>query len=309
MDWLQDDGINLPMINDHIRNRFYYHLLESTVKNRDCIEIGFGTGLLTMMALRHGAKHVTAYEKDTDRYRLGLEIVHKCGMEQKITLLNKKYDYSMREDANTLVFSEIMSDNVWSEGLWHCLPRQPDADFFPAFYQVEITAFELPGSNIEKCFDPGVNIDHTFRTLLDTKISQQIESIDVESFIQKHAVQLYIKCLEQKFSPNLIGGYRLNVSTCMIDYLVPIGGVVRHTPIDFDQPWIDLEVTAARPSLLIARAGFGYQDKILYLDETHCWNGKVMEPYVALGQRSLSFNHNLVNGAMRRIGERHHETI
>ena len=39
------------------------------------LEIGFGTGFLSMLALKHGARSIVAYESDINRYQLGCEVI------------------------------------------------------------------------------------------------------------------------------------------------------------------------------------------------------------------------------------------
>ena len=68
IDWYNHDGVNLSMINDFMRNQFYDRVLSKHVTNQNCTDVGFGTGLLSMIALKHGATHVRAFEVDYHRY-------------------------------------------------------------------------------------------------------------------------------------------------------------------------------------------------------------------------------------------------
>jgi predicted RNA methylase len=70
MDWLKDDGIFLPMINDTGRNIFYKAAIESSVKDKVVVDIGAGTGLLSILAAKAGAKKVIAVEKDPDIFKI-----------------------------------------------------------------------------------------------------------------------------------------------------------------------------------------------------------------------------------------------
>ena len=60
MDWLSDDGIFMPMINDTGRNIFYKACIDSVAKDKVICDIGAGTGLLSMLAIQAGAKKVIA---------------------------------------------------------------------------------------------------------------------------------------------------------------------------------------------------------------------------------------------------------
>ena len=83
INWLDHDGVYLSMINDYGRNAFYQNALAESVKGKHCLEIGFGTGLLSIMAIEQGAKSVTAYESDDTRYLLGLKVIQTLGLEKR----------------------------------------------------------------------------------------------------------------------------------------------------------------------------------------------------------------------------------
>ena len=87
----------LPMINDVVRNHFYKKILKDT-KNKNCLEIGFGSGILSILALEAGANHIVAYEEDLETYQLGLEIIQSLNLENKITkLLEEKAPHLVEE--------------------------------------------------------------------------------------------------------------------------------------------------------------------------------------------------------------------
>jgi predicted RNA methylase len=91
IDWQNDDGVNLPMICDFMRNQFYEDIIANNVQGKTVLDVGFGTGLLSIIALKHGAKQVIAYERNKARYELGLDIIERCNLQDKIKLLNKKF--------------------------------------------------------------------------------------------------------------------------------------------------------------------------------------------------------------------------
>jgi predicted RNA methylase len=90
VDFENHDGVYLSMLNDVARNQFYDQIL-TEVYDQHCVEIGFGTGLLSMLALKHGARSIVAYESDPDRYRLGCEVIKLLGLQDRITLINQRY--------------------------------------------------------------------------------------------------------------------------------------------------------------------------------------------------------------------------
>jgi predicted RNA methylase len=82
IDFLNHDGVNRAMINDFMRNQFYDNIFAETVKDQHCVDIGFGTGLLSILALKHGARSVTAYESDPARFELGQLIIQTLNLNK-----------------------------------------------------------------------------------------------------------------------------------------------------------------------------------------------------------------------------------
>lgn len=169
IDWYNHDGVNLGMINDFMRNQFYDRVLSRYVSNQRCTDIGFGTGLLSMLALKHGAEHVRAFESDTDRYELGCEIIQRMALAHKIELINERYDNSYQ--TTPVTFTETVNGNLWWEGLWRSLPRDETSIFLPGEYFLEVWALEIPhsfaqGIGVEeqtnRVFAPGVDVDAQF---------------------------------------------------------------------------------------------------------------------------------------------------
>lgn len=130
VDWLFDDGISNFMTSDYVRNQFYEQVLQRTVKDKICVDIGFGTGLLSFLAIKHGAKHITAFEINYERYLLGKYLIEKLGFSDKIHLVNAKFETRLMPKGCDLVFHEIFCQELWGEGAFfaaydHSLPILP----------------------------------------------------------------------------------------------------------------------------------------------------------------------------------------
>ena len=169
IDWHNHDGVNLGMINDFVRNQFYDRILSRYVVDQHCTDIGFGTGLLTMLALKHGAKHVQAFESDLDRYQLGCEIIKQLDLNDRIDLINARYNHNYQP--RPITFTETVNGNLWWEGLWNSLPRSNETVFLPGSYFLELWAVEIPESFArglcrpgkgKSYFNPGVDVDQAF---------------------------------------------------------------------------------------------------------------------------------------------------
>jgi hypothetical protein len=180
IDWQNHDGVNIGMINDYMRNQFYDRVLATEVNGCTCTDIGFGTGLLSMIALKYGAKNVRAFESDHDRYLLGKEIIKRLNLSSRIDLINEMYDNDCTPTEVT--FTETVNGNLWWEGLWCSLPRNKETKFLPSEYFLEIWATEIPDAfalgitlpqESNQYFNPGIDIDDSF-----IKVVNQLAKFD-----------------------------------------------------------------------------------------------------------------------------------
>jgi hypothetical protein len=127
IDWHRTVGLQLGMINNQEppgRNQFYDRMLACHVRDRCCVDIGFGTGLLSMLAVKHGAEHIEAWEQDRDVFELGLRIILKLGLQHRISLHHGKFNAASLEDRDRVVFHEIIGSRIWNEGLRRALPLE-----------------------------------------------------------------------------------------------------------------------------------------------------------------------------------------
>lgn len=134
VDWNCDNGIAVGMIGDLNRNQFYDRVLKE-VADRRCVDIGFGTGLLSFLAIKHGAKHVTAFESNTERYRLGIRLIEKMNLQDRITLVNARFSADKLTDQE-LIFQEIFDQEFWADGLAYCAVDH-DLPILPSKYMCE----------------------------------------------------------------------------------------------------------------------------------------------------------------------------
>lgn len=277
IDFDNHDGVYLPMMNDVLRNRFYDYVLQE-VQDQYCIEIGFGTGLLSMLAVKHGARHVTAYESDPARFELGRTIIQLLNLEHKITLLNQRFDYN-RIGKGLTIFTETVDDNLWGEGLFSSLPRSPGQKFLPGQYFIEMHAVPLTLDMAqhltqtweEKHFAPGVDVDAKFVSCINLLLAKK-----------------YNKPLKSK-TPLSKGITELNNSKNLIQFVSDdtcVGGYTVDANAEFvDALTYEVEVnTLDQPVLVIPRAGLRHRNHVLYLDTGH-W-GVCKNPVIVHQQHS-----------------------
>ena len=113
---------HIPMINDNERNNAYLKAIKCAIKeNEYVLEIGTGSGLLSMMAIDAGAQKVITCESNKSISEIAKKIIKKNGYQKKITVINKKstelhIDNDLSQKAD-LIISEIFSSEFVGEGI------------------------------------------------------------------------------------------------------------------------------------------------------------------------------------------------
>ena len=180
VDWLQDDGVFLPMLNDLGRNQFYKQAIDRAAPGRVVCDIGAGTGFLSVLAVQAGAAHVIAVERDPGRFEYLNQTIQRLGLEQQIETHCAEFlscdiqaDVYVSETINTQIFGEDMarlSNHVVSRG----------GEFIPTGFRIwaevyqDHSVFILDLSHSEAYeFDPGISIDPEFVKGVNTDFRQQ----------------------------------------------------------------------------------------------------------------------------------------
>ncbi len=119
--WSNDCVWHFPMLNDQGRNQAFQQAIERAVQPGDqVLDIGAGSGLLSLMAARAGADRVTACEFVAPIAEKAVEIVVSQGYADRIQVINKRStDLQIPQDlpqAVDLIVSEIFSADLVSEG-------------------------------------------------------------------------------------------------------------------------------------------------------------------------------------------------
>jgi tetratricopeptide (TPR) repeat protein len=131
-EWLLSQVVPLwhvPMVNEEDRNRVYHDALQAVVTPaKRVFEIGTGSGLVAMMAARHGAREVVTCEAVPLVARTAERIVADNGLQGRVRVVAKpslavQVPQDLPEKADVLVH-EIFSSELLGE---HVLPALEDA--------------------------------------------------------------------------------------------------------------------------------------------------------------------------------------
>jgi len=117
------DRWHFAMVNDEARNRQFAAALERAITPQSVVlDIGAGTGLLSMMAARAGARQVIACEANPALATLAREVIRDNGCSDRIRVINKS---SLQLDPDTdfprhtrpdVLVAEVFDTMVIGEG-------------------------------------------------------------------------------------------------------------------------------------------------------------------------------------------------
>ncbi|MCO6360317.1 tetratricopeptide repeat protein [Roseivirga pacifica] len=114
---------HLKMLADHERNDAFEQAIEKAIKAESvALDIGTGSGLLAMMAAKHGAQKVYACEQSKYIAEAAKENIGKNGLTEKVQLFQAKSTQLTAEDLNpkpNIIVAEIFDSGLLGE---HAVP-------------------------------------------------------------------------------------------------------------------------------------------------------------------------------------------
>lgn len=319
LNWKHDNGINIFMLNDIQRNCFYDTILADSVNGKICVDIGFGTGLLSLIALKHGAKKVIGYESDNNRYDLGKYIIKKLNLEGKIELIHENFSHTSMNDNSMVYFSEIMCQNLWGEQLFDSLPRQKNIEFIPSTFFLEIHSIPISNSYKKKLldfrdmhgFDPGIDINKNFVKLInslgfdDFCLPCKDVTKGILEFEHEKCFEGYNSYLNLVNENTLAAYYSIDTKKLEITTGDKLGKEKKDLNFEVDEINLLLDNSNQNSEniLIIPRVGCKTGKHKLYLDKGH-W-GPMNKPVILNQYHSLvKITHSLITGELTYTQEK-----
>ena len=182
IDFMADDGVFMPMLNDNGRNKFYKQALDLSAQDKIVCDIGAGTGLLSVLALQAGAKHVIAVERNADRFEYLNQTLQKLGLENRIE--TRHIDFLDSDIQADVYVSETINTQIFGEDILrlsnHVIDR--GGQFIPSGFRIwaeiyqDHPVFVLDLSRNESYeFDPGIDISSDFINKVGQDFAQQYD--------------------------------------------------------------------------------------------------------------------------------------
>jgi len=179
--------VHIAMLNDRARTEAFIAAINATIRPDDVVvDIGTGTGVLSLAAARAGARHVYAIEA-TEMGRTARDLFVANGYGDRITLLEGwSNQISLPEEASVLV-AEIIGNDPLDEGVMESFADArkrfltPDARIIPARARTYGFALEVAHEQYEKfAFQPDQTLNWRewygldFAGLLDSAVNKSM---------------------------------------------------------------------------------------------------------------------------------------
>lgn len=173
----QSFGYSLLMINDHQRNQFYQAAL-GDVTDKTVLDIGTGTGLLSVIAVQQGAKKVYAIERNRRNYELAKHFIEQSGLSDRIELICAdilSIDQKVwKHDTIDVTITETFANDCFIENFAFLVEHvertfnlSPDHRWIPDNISLKLALVDIPPLNE---FDPGVNISDEYCSQINNAI-------------------------------------------------------------------------------------------------------------------------------------------
>ena len=184
-DWFSNNGIFMPMINDRGRNIAYKNAIERVAPGSIICDVGTGTGLLSVLAAKAGAKKVYSIEMDPGRANYARNMIEKLGLSDTVQVINKNFLFCDRNDIPDDIdyfISETIGSPIFNENIIEIAnySKQWGGTFIPG--KIEIIAevyrnhpiLPLVYSFSEAFeFQPEITIDETFEKEVNDSFQAQ----------------------------------------------------------------------------------------------------------------------------------------
>lgn len=178
--WFADNGIFMPMINDTGRNVFYKNAIEQSVQDKVVVDIGTGTGFLSVLAAKAGAKKVYAIEMDPGRADYAKHVIKQVGLDSVIEVINA--DFLTTDIPADIYVSETIGSQIFNENIIAISEhaRKHGGKFIPGQFEIKVEVYKnhpifpivQTGSDAFE-FQPDIEIDTKFETLVNDGFQQQ----------------------------------------------------------------------------------------------------------------------------------------
>ena len=209
------------MLHDTVRNEAFDAVIRDVVKPGDVVlDIGSGSGLLSMMAARAGASKVYGCDDHVNMCEAARMIIAQNGFADRVTIINKRStDLVPGVDLPKadLLICEIFDVGLFGEDALHTIKHaykhllKPDARVLPCAVRVWATPIESP--RLRKRFEvqsaAGFNVS-LFSALADPRVMQ----VDL-NLLDYTPLSDPIPALELGFGPDLeLAGEQLSQFKC-----------------------------------------------------------------------------------------------
>lgn len=173
-------GVDLAMINYAPRNIFYKKCLKD-IKGKTVLDVGSGTGILSVMAVDSGADKVYAFEIDKKNYELSKHLVETAGLSDKIKIFHNDFlecDNNLLDLGPIDVFmSETFANDVFIQNFSYISDHvykkfNLSKQFVSIPQSIELKISVVDCGLLDGEFLPGIEINKKYKDAVDLAIQK-----------------------------------------------------------------------------------------------------------------------------------------
>ena len=287
-------GIHEDMLRDHVRTDSYREACEGNpelFKNKVVLDIGCGTGILSIFAVKAGAKKVYGVD-NADIIQAAKDIIQRNGLSSKITLIHKKIedleDADIPEGKVDIIISEWMGYFLLYESMLDSVIDARDkwlkkgGTILPTRVKLNVSAFSNPEGKRAK-FDfwnslYGINMKYLKYVALNDPVIEVMDRSKIVSTAYT-ILEIELATVSKSFYSSFAHKYRLNI--------------LEGTNIDGIVGWFDVFFDL-KHYVLLSTSPFSaethWKHTIFYLN--HCIKarkGSVLRGTIAVKQSTVNF--------------------
>jgi len=107
------------LFSSPLRNNWYYKQIKIACKDKVCLDIGTGSGILSLFALHSGATHVYMVDHNKECCELAQNVMQQANIDKsRYTIINAEFSDVLKELPNIdVVISELICGNLFEINL------------------------------------------------------------------------------------------------------------------------------------------------------------------------------------------------
>jgi predicted RNA methylase len=195
--WFAKASSHLTMLADYVRTATYRESISRNVDGKNVVEVGCGSGILAVFAVKAGAKHLYAIE-ETPIIEVAREVARRNGVDDRIEFIASNSKRVTLPEPVDVVYSEIIGSDPLGEDILPALRDaasrflKPGGTMIPNRLAIRAVCLQSAAVNRSRAISRQslMEAEHLSR-LYDVDLSPLLDSYRAEIKARDSAYELY----------------------------------------------------------------------------------------------------------------------